>query len=431
MNEYLTYALTMLKRLKSSGAFDIFVGNFLIKFVGLFGSIFIVRFLTKEEYGLLSYIENIYSYVSIFVGLGIANGIMRYFVLAKCENERKAMYIYAIRFQTIFNLILVFCTSVFFKIFINNDFTDSVGELIFIYLLSLVFSDITYTNLSLERALLENRKYILFSGLASVLSVCLRIIGAAISGLFGVVFFKTTADLLSATAICFLVFRSSIKGFKSTQHKIIAKDMKKSIFFYSLQNMLNNGVWILFMITDVFLISFLLDDPSILADYKVAYAIPSNMAIVVSSIVTFICPYFIKHEDDHEWVMKKYIKCLKITTIIMTILFVFLFIGAKWVILILYGERYINVVSLMRIILVAFYINSTFKTFSASLLSSMGYAKQNLVIAVFAFIIQVTMAYNVIPQYGIMGLAVGNVCVYFAVTVVTMIVFKKIFKPIN
>ena len=70
--------LEILNKLKNKGAFSILLGTLSSKFVAFFASIFVVRLLTKEQYGQLSYFENIYSYFYIFVGLGLANSILRY-----------------------------------------------------------------------------------------------------------------------------------------------------------------------------------------------------------------------------------------------------------------------------------------------------------------------------------------------------------------
>ena len=71
----LSYVKLQIKELFERGAAHLFVGNFIVKFISLFGSIFIVRLLTKEEYGILGYIENLYSYGYIFVGLGLSIAI--------------------------------------------------------------------------------------------------------------------------------------------------------------------------------------------------------------------------------------------------------------------------------------------------------------------------------------------------------------------
>ncbi|MBP5587677.1 MAG: hypothetical protein J6X37_03020, partial [Treponema sp.] len=44
------------------GAFHIFAGSMLTRFISFFASIVVVRVLSKSDYGILSYYENLYNY---------------------------------------------------------------------------------------------------------------------------------------------------------------------------------------------------------------------------------------------------------------------------------------------------------------------------------------------------------------------------------
>ena len=86
---------SMLKMIWKKGAIHIFTGSFLNKFVVFFGSIVIVRLLSKTEYGMLGYAENLYSFAYILAGLGISNAIMRYVVLADTMETKKAVFYFS------------------------------------------------------------------------------------------------------------------------------------------------------------------------------------------------------------------------------------------------------------------------------------------------------------------------------------------------
>lgn len=69
----------------------------------MFGSIVIVRLLSKQEYGVLSYIENLYSYAYVIAGLGLSNALLRYVILAKSPEKNINISIFALK--TAFSLI--------------------------------------------------------------------------------------------------------------------------------------------------------------------------------------------------------------------------------------------------------------------------------------------------------------------------------------
>ena len=80
-----------IKKLYASGAFHITIGSFVTKFVAFFGSIFVVRLLTKTDYGILQYVENLYSYALVLAGFGLPFAILRYVVIA--EKDKKSAYL--------------------------------------------------------------------------------------------------------------------------------------------------------------------------------------------------------------------------------------------------------------------------------------------------------------------------------------------------
>ena len=99
-----------IKKLYSTGALHITMGTFMTKFVAFFGSIVVVRLLTKEEYGLISYIENIYSYTLIFAGFGLSYAILRYLVLVDSEKGKKQYFNY-ITYQSIIRNVFLLITN--------------------------------------------------------------------------------------------------------------------------------------------------------------------------------------------------------------------------------------------------------------------------------------------------------------------------------
>ncbi len=406
--------------LLEKGAFHIFIGNFANKFVGLCGSIFIVRFLTKEEYGTLGYVENLFSYASIFAGLGLSLALLRYNVVTENKKKHYSNFDFVIKKATTIDIIIVLLIIILSMLINIPKEYNNARILLIILAVVLPFQDISATCLSHERAMLENKRYIRFSIGISFASITCRVIGSLVGGVFGTIICKTLSESFAAILILCSVYK---KYFKGEQKDKLSKEEKKEISWYSFHNMIANGIWILFMITDIFLIGQLGKDPEMLADYKVAYMFPSNMAIITSSITVFIGPYFVKNEQDNKWVMNSYKKALLINSLCVGSFALFIGIFAKPIITIIYGVKYINVIPLMRWLLLAFFINTGIKTLTAGLLSVMGKAKENMFISMVGFVVQVTMALHVIPKYGTVGLAKGCVIVYSFVALCTVIAF--------
>ena len=308
-----------------------------------------------------------------------------------------------------------------------SQYTGASILLIFLCI-GLPFQDLTSTSLTIERTKMENKRYMYFSVMAAAISVILRIVGAYFGGIKGTVILKVIAEVLTCVVIIYYIYNKYIKGMDV---KNISNQLKKEIMVYSVNNMVANGIWTLFMITEFYLISRILNDPVALADYKVACVFPSNMAIITSSIAVFVTPYFVEHEDDLTWIRHNYFKVLKATNILLGFFAIILFVFAPQIIVFLYGEKYLNIVSIMRILIIAHFINAGIKTLHISLLAAMGHAKENMLISIVGFILQVFLISIILPKYGILGLAINNVFVYFAMAVIIVVVFFKKYKILS
>ena len=105
MSSYKALLRQKIESMKQNGAFHIVLGSFMTKFVSFFGSIFIVRLLSKTDYGILSYYENFVSYFIVLAGFGLDAALLRYMVLSdgmpakkgcKPTNRRNAVFLLCI-----------------------------------------------------------------------------------------------------------------------------------------------------------------------------------------------------------------------------------------------------------------------------------------------------------------------------------------------
>jgi O-antigen/teichoic acid export membrane protein len=414
-----------LVQLWNKGALHIFVGNFITKFVAFFGSILLVRVLSKESFGVLSYIENIYGYIYIFVGMGLGDALLRYLILEKTSEKKFGYYKYAIIKGTIFNVVLVFIVVFCLSFFQHPPEFETSKIILIIFILSLPFDFLLYTNSLTYRAMFHNKRFALIAVSTSTILIICRYIAAIFLGLNGVIYTKFAVTLFFGIILCIVTYNLY---FKKVKVFILNKDSKKNMDSYSIQFMITNGLWAIFMLNDVFLLGQLGGDSNILAEYKVAYVIPGNLAIISTSIGVFFGPYFVKNEKNQEWVRKNYIKAYLVIAGLMGLTVLILFIFAKPIISILYGSQYENIVPLMRLLLIAAFVNNGLRYTSAHLLSSMGQIKYNMIISSIGIAFQIIINIILIPIYGAEGVAFTSIVVYAFMALALFIVFTKKYK---
>lgn len=427
MNRIKTLFSSKIKPLIDNGAFHIIVGSFCTKFVAFIGSYFLVRVLSKADYGILSYYENIVSYFAIFIGLGLSSGLLRFLILAKTNGEKKMCYERAIKRGTIYNLILLAACVLFCFLFKHP---ESFASYWFIGagLAICAFMEF-YVNSSLSslRSSFKAKSYAVIAFITSALIIVARIAGALSFGLFGSVSFKIVIEILCAVFCVLFVYKTIFKGIKKEP---LDKAFCREIDKYSLQVMFTDGLWAIFMLNDLFLLGQFIGDESILADYKVAYVIPANLSIMTYAIGVFIAPYFTKHEKekDYNWVKKNCIKTTIITFFIMSVFTIVCFIFAEPFIVFLYTDKYISSVEIMRILLIASLFNNGIRQTIANILSAIGLQKANLIVAGIGIAIQVVLDIIFIPLWGSIGVAWSSVIVYFIMSMFLLVYIFIIFR---
>ncbi|MDD2361549.1 MAG: oligosaccharide flippase family protein [Oscillospiraceae bacterium] len=413
--------------IKNKGAFYIFFGNFTIKFIAFFGSVFIVRILTKNEYGTLGYVENLFSYAYLFAGLGMTNALLRYVVLADTPQEKKQYYSYIISRSFIFNIILIAIACLVAVLYPHPEDFASAIYLLPLLLISLLFHSLVDSNTCLYRAMFDNKRFALTTCLTATMLIVAKYLLAKLFSLPGAVLASLAVYSVAAIVLTLTVRRRFFGGVERSAPLI--RDQKNTVIKYSLQYMVTNGIWALFMLNDIFLLGQLTKDASVVANYKVAYVFPGNLSLISTSIGVLVAPFFVRRENDYPWVRRAYKKTYLATAVIVFCSALAIFIFAEPLISLLYGEKYIDVVPVMRVLLIAAFINNGIRYTNAHLLSSMGQVKYNMYISLAGVLLQVAVNLVVIPHFGAMGVAFTSVGVYSLMAIALIIVFyKKYFR---
>lgn len=394
------------KRLYDNGAIHVVMGSFLIKFISFFGSIFIVRALSKPDYGIVGYVENLYSYALILAGLGLSNSMIRYVVLSENPLEKKAVHDHIIKKSTIINVALVvlgICVNYLVKY--PEEFA-SARIWMQIILIALPFEDLVTDELFLQRGLFENKRYAIFSLVVSFVFIGVRTTGAYLFGIKGALWPKLM--IYGFFAVLLLAYNKAVL-LKRGDKYALAAGKKKEIDKYAFQYMITNSFWALLMLNDTFMIGLLTKDSTLVADYKVAYVLPGNLPIFAIAMGLFVGPLFTKNEKNLEWVRKNFKIVLLISASIIGFIAMVLFIIAKPIILFLYGEEYLNIVGLMRLLLIAGILNGGIRYTISNLLGAMGKVKINMIITAFGALLLFVLDLVFIPVWGLNGVAYANI----------------------
>lgn len=412
----------MMTSIWKKGLPHIFAGSFLTKCISFFGSIVLVRTLSKTDYGVLSYLENIYGYVWILAGLGFSNAILRFVVLKDSTEEKKQYFQYAVSTALLFNLLLVVIAAAFNTVYPHREEYQSYAWLFYVLLLSLPFQYVTDNVLGHERAMFDNRSYVRFSVILTFSVIVSKIIFGKYYGIYGAVFSQVTVYILLA-----LLFYSitCIRHYGAIEFpKRQCLENSREVDVYSVQYMITNGLWALFMLNDTFILGRFFG-AEVIAEYRVAYTIPGSVALISSSIGIFVAPYFVRNEDNKKWVVDYFKKTYAISAAFVGAICIVIALLARPIVLFLYGEQYLAAVPIMRILLLAAFFNCGLRYTTANILAAMGQIKYNMIISAVGIILQVAINLLIVPHYAAVGIAVTSCVVYLIMAISLLIVFYR------
>ena len=74
------------------GILHVFTASVLNKMIAMLSSMVLTRMLVQNQYGVLSYAGNVYSYAGLFTGLGLAVGAMQFGTESRGRPEEGSFY---------------------------------------------------------------------------------------------------------------------------------------------------------------------------------------------------------------------------------------------------------------------------------------------------------------------------------------------------
>lgn len=408
-------------RLYKAGMIHIFSGTFLLKVFSFFGTTFLVHILSKEEFGILGYMENIYGYAFILAGMGLSNAILRYVVLGKNIEEKYSYFRFSCKYGMIWNILLTLIVGLVSLIFPHPaSYAPHIG-LITILLAGLPFQYICDCVLCNERAMFANQRYVSLSLFVTITAIAGKMFGAGIGGMYGAVMGQAAAYII-VSAICLCASRR--RYYQEAGAVPLPSEKKREAALYAFQYMITNGLWAVFMLNDTFLLGRFCE-PDVIANYKVAYTIPGSLTFISSSLGLFISPYFIRHETNHAWIKRYFLYTYCMTACFVGTGCLAIGILSPVLIRVLYGEQYLDIVMIMRMLLIASFFNCGLRYTTANILASLGKIRYNMLFSAIGMILQIGMNFVLIPRYGAKGSAFTSGAVYFFMAAGLLAVFYK------
>ncbi len=394
-------------KLFKAGFFHIFGSSTINKVLVFLSAIILVRVLTKQEYGVFSYMWNIFSLILLFSGFGIEAGSLQ--ILSECKNDKerfKDVYRYSIRFGTIVNIGLA-AVIIFISYFVPLPIAGS-NELLklvcFLPILMLIYNLQTIY----LRTLSENKRFSALSLINTFFVSALTIAGAYIYESKGLIYGRYLAYLVTIV-IGVAIIKTPIPV---SRHPInILPVDKRDLLKISSIGLVNNGLSHLMYLIDVFVVGLVMTSEVDVAAYKVATQIPNALVFIPAAVVTFIYPYFAEHREDKKLCFYRYKQVTAAMVAANACISAILVIFAPLIIRLVFGSQYLDAVTSFRILGIAYFFSGSFRVIAGNLLATQRKYYFQLFVAITSGILNFTADYFLVSKYGIEGAAVATLAV--------------------
>lgn len=411
-----------IKQLYSKGFFHIIGSSILNKIMQFCSGIFIVRVLSKEEFGIFTYAQNLLAFFLLINGLGINSGFLQY-GSRNSENEelKNSIANYSLKYGVGINLLisfLIIAYSIFGKF--------KVEEARIIFRMMLFFPIIVLVIEMIQiylRVNLKNKEMAKVSNLNTFFNLIGMLLGGYIYGIMGLIVGKYIGNLISIFN-CWkylkIIYLNNILN--------ISQELKKEMIKFSIVAVFNNGISQLLYIIDIFLIGIIIADKNIIASYKTATLIPFALNFIPLSVMTYLYPYIAKNIEN-KVILRKYLKDLLIYLGgINLIISIGLILFSKLIIIIIFGRNYLDSRNIFIILSLGYFIAGTFRIPFGNMLAAMGKLKCNFYTTLFGGILNIVLDILLIKKYGSIGAAIATISIFIFSSILGGYFIKKNLK---
>lgn len=398
--------LNKIKYLIKDGFLHIMLGSTLNKAIAFVSSIVIVRIVSKSNYGLLTYVDNLYSYVGLFTGLGMSTAIMKCCTTDTDKGSDRKYLAFSLKYgclvQLFLSLILVVYTLLMGTAF------EGANNLIY---LKIMYPCAAFAVTLLQNYLRsqgENKKYSYVSVLQTLTILVCSIILAFPLNVYGVVI----ARYIGLALAMFLIIVFTRVILKNSEKQKFERTEISEYLKLSVSIMVADIFTSIIPLNEIYVVSEVFKDEAVTATFKVATMFPSQLLFVAGSIIIYLFPKIAKKQNFGEafdYVKKSALLCFGLIAAITVVGL----LANRLLILVIYGEPYLDALSLSNVYWLVYMINAGIRIVPVQVMAALGKAKLNAYVSVATAIVHAVVFYFAISNISLMAGALLTGVVYF------------------
>lgn len=312
-----------------------FSTRYTVIFIQIFHGAILARILTPEDFGIVAITTVFTTFFMLIADMGLGTAVIQ----NKTLNDEDTNNIFSFSFYLAIIVAIIFALfSIPLSIFYGNEVYKLIG---FVLSISLFFSTM---NMIPNAMLLKNKEFktvgmrlITVSLSSSIITIILALLG-----------FKYYAIILHSLITAFFMF---IWNYKSVNLKFKLQFDKNSILkikqFFSFQFAFSIVNYFSRNLDNLLIGKFM--GTAALAFYDKGYRLMlypvGNLTHVITPVLH---PILSEHQDDKEYIFTKYMKVVKILSLLGAFITAYCFFAAEEIVLIMFGDQWISTVPCFR-----------------------------------------------------------------------------------
>lgn len=375
----------------------------------------IIRLLTTDDYGNLSYAFTIISFILPFLGGGILPGLIRYGATRDGQLEKKYYVRFALKRGMLVSLAILLFTCLLAGLLTQKLPGALPYLLVFVFQL---FGLLIFRSVGAYCMLVHRNGW--YARLEFTLNFFFLVGNISAAWLFGGMGYVVSLVTIPLLLGIYYWFRFNL-GDRASNIKFTFNN--KELFEYGFYTSLGTVLAQLLYAVDILLIGNVLTDPAAVAEYRVASIIPLNLIILSLAVMTtFTVKVARNAEKNPQFVMDFYKNYLRVFIPISLAILGFFYFGADWLVLI-FGAQYHEQGDLMRIFSVGVAGGLLMRAPLGNMLPTLGFPKVNAFLSLIILGINVAGSYWALQYYGIRGAAMVTAGMFWLSGVFSLGVF--------
>ena len=309
-------------------------------------------------------------------------------------------------------------------LFFSNSILPGVPQ-IFLLLALLLIPFQLFSSQSLSGILLGIQKIKEYNLVAIIQSLFMLALAAFfLIGLNWGIAGAITANLLSLLFATLLAFFWVSRSLENRHFSFqINKNILRSLFSFGYKAHLSNVFAFLHLRIDQVMLNFFLN-PMTVGFYVISVNIVEKLWLLSQAVSTVLYPKVASMKDEEQ--RKRLTPLVARNTLLITMLGAFVvFLLAKWLILLLYSEKYLPSVEPLQVLLIGI-VAISIERIIANDIDARGKPMINTYITLVALIANITLNVIFIPKYGVIGAGWATSLTYALNSVIKILVYCKL-----